>query len=168
MKIIALVKFNDHTAFVFDEMPELLYTQHTSCLIGEGGIFYNFLFYDRPGRNWKAFAGRKFELPLKNGGVVECAGQWWDGRNAESLEIIKSKVVRITCATPDKLAACYVFWGRYADEQQLNTLRKEYKGPIYEYWDYEKILKGRAKRELLRKYKIRRHKAIFPKYSKQK
>lgn len=163
MKIIALVKFNDEKAIVFDEMPGLLYSEHNTCLIGEGGIFYDFLIYERPGKNWRAFAGRKFELPLKCGGVVECSGQWWDGHNAEALEMVKAEMLRIVCATPSSLCSCYVYGSRYADKNALIYLLKQYKGPVYEYWDYEKIVKGKATRFMMKKYRRPKFRSAFAK-----
>lgn len=73
MKILAVVKFNDYHAFVLDEPIKLTYEKIGGMLIGsdETGIFYNCLFYEKPVGRFKAFAGREFDLPLKDGGKYE-------------------------------------------------------------------------------------------------
>ena len=68
----------------------------------------------------------------------------------------------------EELKKCYVFSGCYCDADKLEKLKSEYYGPIYQYWDYEKIIKydqmrrkdfdklyyeKRAKKNLIKKVK---------------
>jgi hypothetical protein len=143
MKILAVVKFNDHHAFVFDQPIEYTYEEIEDMLIGsdESRIFYSCLFYKKPFGNFKAFAGRKFDLPLKDGGTIHCDGQYWDGKSEKASKIKGVNIIPITGKYIEELKKCYVYYGMYADEDKLNQLISQYDGKIYEYNEYEKLIK---------------------------
>lgn len=93
MRIIAAVNFNQGRAFVFDELPEFVFTKYKTCIIGRAGPFYEIYTYEAPTKYSKAFAGRKFTLTMHDGEEVHCEGQWWSGINAEVRTIIDIKSI---------------------------------------------------------------------------
>lgn len=148
-KIIAVVTFNQGEAFVLDAPPDLKYTKYgTDTIIGTDGVFYEFYQYERCSPGWMAFAGRKFDLPLTNGEVEHCYGQWWSGISKKAIEVLgindtDKKVVSATAHDIEALKKCYVFIGYRGLSGQIEQLRKSYTGIVYNYWDYEKMVKGR-------------------------
>lgn len=148
-KIIAVVTFNQGEAFVLDTDPDFKYTKYgNDTIIGTDGVFYQFYKYERCYPNWEAFGGRKFDLPLTNGEVEHCYGQWWDGISKTAIDILgindtDKKVVSATAQDIEKLKKCYVFIGYRGLSDKIKELRKTYAGIVYNYWDYEKMIKGR-------------------------
>lgn len=141
-KIIAIVKFNDHFAYVLEKKPELKYTKYENItIVGTDGCICECYGYERPSGSWKAFAGRKFDLELTDGTTEHCYGQWWDSVTRKAREVINDKIIRITARDVAGLRRCYVFTGYYAKEKEIEKLRSEYTGKIYGYDEYEKILK---------------------------
>lgn len=148
-KIIAVVTFNQGEAFVLDTDPDFKYTKYgNDTIIGTDGIFYQFYKYERCYPNWEAFGGRKFDLPLTNGEVEHCYGQWWDGISKTAIDILgindtDKKIVSATAQDIGNLKKCYVFIGYRGLSDKIKELRKTYTGIVYNYWDYEKMIKGR-------------------------
>lgn len=140
IKIIAVVKFNDGEAYVLNRKPVMLYNKIGNIMFAKDGAFYDCLKY-RIDQYGEAFAGRKFEVPLVEGGFQICDGKWWDDgyRELENLESIK--LTRVTVGTIEELQKCYVFTGLLADAHDISFMRSEYNGAVYPYWDYEKIIK---------------------------
>ncbi len=146
MKIIAVVKFNQGEALVFDELPELVYTKYgPSTIVGKSGIFsscYGKAF--DPGA--KAFGGRKFDLQLTDGTVEHCDGQWWSSVTTQALSALgvsdDNPLVSVTAKTLDELKKCYVFHGYTSTRKEYQDLRGTYTGPVYEYHEYEKIVRN--------------------------
>ncbi len=144
-KIIAVVKFNSGEAFVMENSINLEYTKYGSdTIIGTDGYFISCYGY-KIDRFCKAFAGRKFDLELIDGTIEHCNGQWWDSITSKAREIIKGNIIHITANNIDRLKNCYVFNGYCGIEEKMNQLRSQYKGKIYDYWEYEKILKENDK-----------------------
>ena len=111
-KIMAKVKFNDGIAIVLDKLPELTYRRiGTNVIYGTDGTFYKCYAYERSSPNWKAFAGRKFNLPMKDGNVTECYGQYWDAGQGELSEKLGITIEPVTMGTIPELIECYVFSG---------------------------------------------------------
>ncbi len=142
-KILAAVEFNDGLAFVLDKKPELKYVKKDGLMYGKDkhGIFYKCYYYDQPGKNWQAFAGRKFSIELENGEIEECHGQWWHG--GQSL-VEREEGVKLgsgTLNTTDALKNCYVYYGYEVDVDKYEEFISTYNGPIYRYYDYKKVLK---------------------------
>ena len=106
MKIVDLVKANNRCWVVFDEpVGQLTYEKHGGLLIGsdEQGIFYDCLYYDRPTPNMRAFAGREFDLPMKDGTVTHCNGQYWYGRVDEAGRVVGEEIAEIGASTKEEL-----------------------------------------------------------------
>lgn len=140
-KILAAVKFNSRIAYVLDKEPELTYKKVGNIIYGTDGLFYSCYEYSGMSPNRKAFAGREFDITLEDGEVINCVGQWWDGGFAEVEKITNCKIEHATINTLDKLKECYVFSGYEVDAEKFNQFIKSYTGGVYDYWEYEKIIK---------------------------
>ena len=149
MKIVDLIKSNSRLWIVLDEpVGRLTYEKHGGLLIGsdEQGIFYDCLYYERPTSNMKAFAGREFDLPMKDGSVTHCNGQYWYGHIDEAGEIVGEEITEIGASTKEELKQCFVFTGRNISKKKLKEMIAEFEAanPDYEpidYWQYEDMLK---------------------------
>ena len=151
MKIIDIVKFNDGIALVVDEIPALKYEQKGSLLIGsdDSNLLFDCLYFQMPRGNEKAFAGRKFDLPLKDGGSIHCDGKWWQGREVECAKELGIELAHITIRDLAFLKDCYVFGGLSVNKNVYMQMLRDFltENPDYEvygYWEYEGILCGRT------------------------
>lgn len=145
MKIIAKVKFNNGWAYVLDKIEPMVYKRIGSDFIyGTNGILYH-CYFKRHERGQKAFGGRKFDITLDDGEIVNCSGEWWDGnRNKVEKELGISLASR-SISTKEELKKCYVFFGYDIDLESFTKLIDDYHSNvfsfIYDYRDYEKIIK---------------------------
>lgn len=140
-KIEAVVIMNGHDALVLDKDPEITYERHDEFLFGldEHGVFANSYGYESPGPTWKAFGGRKFNIPMTDGTVIEASGQWWDKGIHEFEEALGCNIIPATIRTKEELKNCYVFCGCLAVEEEYRKLRESYTGKIYEYRELKKL-----------------------------
>lgn len=145
-KIEAVVKFNDSEALVLSESPKILYERYGNYLFGldEYRVFCDCYKYDRPSKDWEAFAGRKFDISMRDGTVEHAYGQWWDGGTKEFEEKLGSEIIHVTLRTKEDLKRCYVFVAYRADKSEYLKLRSQYREKVYDYWEYEEILKGES------------------------
>lgn len=149
MKIVDLVKANSRLWIVFDEPAgQLTYERHGDLLIGsdEQGIFYDCLYYDRPSPNMKAFAGREFDLPMKDGTVTHCYGQYWYGRVSEAGKVVGEEIAEIGASTKEELKHCFVFTSRNISRRKLDEMIEEFEAshPGYkpfEHREYRDLIK---------------------------
>ena len=150
IKIVDIVKFNDYHAFVFDEIPPKLYEKHGDLLIGydNSKTIIDCLYYERPSGRFYAFAGREFDLPLRDGGSIHCYGQYWDGKSSDCAKVLGIDICPLTASTKEELSKCYVFCSYYADRDKLNKMIEEFQNEnpdykVWEYREYEKYLKSK-------------------------
>lgn len=141
LKIEAIVKFNTGYAYVFNRNPDYKYQAEGNILWAKDGPFYSCYKYETPSGRFQAFAGRKFELNMIDGTVTKCNGQWWDGGLGELIDKLKLDLIDLTMQTREELKKCYVFFGTSCDHNELEKLKSKYYGVVYEYWDYEKVIK---------------------------
>jgi hypothetical protein len=141
VKVKAIVRLNSGLALVLDRMPEFKYVKKNGLLYAKDHGFYKCFYYEKPGRAFKAFGGAKFDLPLVGGGVEHCNGQWWDGANDKVSKLENTTIIGAAISTIERLKNCYVFSGAYIDKAVYDYLIETYKGEIYGYWDYEKVIK---------------------------
>lgn len=142
-KIIAVVRFNNHEAYVFNTTKHFRYRRHgKNLIVGRDRIFYNFFSYAEPSDGFAAFAGREFTLNLEGGEVVLCNGQWWS-TCAESINGINLDIC--TVGWLNELLECYVYYGCCIESAALATLRADYRGKVYDCHEYGKILEDRKK-----------------------
>ena len=115
IKIIDIIhhknKYDTQIFHVIDRMPNFLYERKDGWLIGEDSGFFNFYYYNSPWGGFKAFAGREFTIPMKDGSVIEANGQWWDGIKPDYQGLLSN----VGIGTPAKLAECNVFSGMWVD-----------------------------------------------------
>lgn len=130
----AVVKFNKGEALVLNRDPKFLYEGDGQALIARDGPFVAVYRYERPCGRFKAFAGREFDIPLKNGKLVHATGQWWDA----SLK----GLVKATYNTKARLLNCYVYYGCSADPDELRELRETYTGDVYPYYAYKDVIRA--------------------------
>ena len=148
IKILAVVQFNSGEAYVLNRRPEYIYQRDGNLLWAHDTGFYNVYKYDAPRRpinpnwsGWQAFAGRKFTLPMKDGSVTECTGQWWDAGQGEISKKLNITLEHVTMETIPGLIKCYVFCGSSIESEYREKLRSEYTGCVYPYREYEKLIK---------------------------
>lgn len=152
MKIVDLVTANSRCWIVFDEpVGQLTYEKHGSLLIGSDGqgIFYDCLYYDRPTPNMRAFAGREFDLLMKDGTTTHCNGQYWYWHIGEAEKVVGEEIAEIGASTKEELKRCFVFTSRNISKRRLDEMLEEFKAshPGYEpfgYQQYEDMLKEEA------------------------
>lgn len=144
IKIVAIVKSGEQTKYVLNRPIQMSYTKiDRETIIGEDEGVHSF--YRRDDMTLPfgktAFAGRKFILPLTDGTIEECRGQWWSDLSKSAMELFPlDSLCDFAYATKEELRDCYVFTGSMCEMQWLEKLVAEYKGETYEYWEYKKIL----------------------------
>ena len=146
IKIKAIIgNFNGGFAYVLNRDIEYAYTKiDENTIIGEDeGVIK---FYERDNRIYPfdktAFGGREFTLKLSDGTEEKCHGQWWDGMSKTARELYSyDNLVDFPSATIDDLQKYYLFYGRYCDKEWLEELKAEYKGRIYDYYEYQNFVK---------------------------
>jgi len=143
-KLLAIVKFNNGEAFVLEKPIQLVYTKYNNdTIIGTDGIFLSCYELGHCGGNWKAFEGREFDLPLVDGSIEHCYGQWWDAITPIALTIIGDDIISVVASDIARLKDCYVFNSYYGIKNKIQELRETYKDKIYEYYEYDALLKNK-------------------------
>jgi len=167
-KILAVVKFNDGEALVLERPINLKWNNHGTTLIGIDGPFRSCLFLDRITPGFLAFAGRKFDIHLENGEVINCCGQYWDGWDKTAMELY-GPIHRATASDIKSLKNCYVFCGYYVNAELYKQFRSTYKDIVYDYWEYEMLITSNKYRRpdhklkpFLRKLRNQRRKQLHP------
>ena len=124
IKIIDVIlhknKYSTQTFVVTDRQPNFVYTKIDNWLIAEDSGFYSFYFHELASKTWKAFAGRKFNIPLDNGETIEAVGQWWDGVPEEYKELMESG-----SSTIEQLNECNVFCSSRCDKRFIDEWLEE-------------------------------------------
>ena len=136
-KVIAVVQFNKDEAIVLDRPIKLSWEPDGKSFIGYDGPFRDYLAYEYSSGNMKAFGGAELTLNMYDGSVKKIKDHWWH----TSLEGTRDIVVKDI----ESLKRCYVFGGAKISPEEYMLLRGSYKGEVYPYWEYEKILKEEAK-----------------------
>ncbi|MCP4342101.1 MAG: hypothetical protein GY799_25265 [Desulfobulbaceae bacterium] len=98
--------YTEQHFIVVDELPDFRFAEKfvggRRMLTAKDGYLSRAYVYERPGKNWRAFGGRKFDIPMMDGSVKKAAGQWWDVRHHDGS-------VGIGVNTITGLEQCYVF-----------------------------------------------------------
>lgn len=161
MKLLYLVESGESKFLVFDEMPDKISTKYgDDTIIGRiGGIFYDFLAKRNERR--EAFGGRKFDIVLDNGEIEKCEGQWWDAVTDRAREELGkegnpfSKMMLIGVSSVDRLSDCYVYYGLWASESKIEEMIADYKGHIYEYYEFKEEVINKINETLRKSYENR-------------
>lgn len=160
MEIIAVVKFNKREAFVFDEIPDIVYTKYgNDTIIGKSGPLYTCYGYAKPSAGFQAFGGRKFDIILSDGTIEHCSGQWWDGitevaKKELNIDGDERTLISVTSNDIKSLINCYVYYGFYAIESEILEMRKKYTGKVYEYYEFENEVINPIKKAAKDEYRI--------------
>jgi hypothetical protein len=102
--------------YIIDRAPVFLYERNGIWLTAEDSGFFNFYYHENPTQYSKAFAGRKFTIPLKDGSCIEANGQWWSGLKPDYNNLL----ISVSAETPENLGQCNVFRGMWADPHVLH------------------------------------------------
>lgn len=108
-------KYATQRFLVLNRKPSIVYERRGDWLIGEDGGVFDFYYFQRPSPNWKAFAGREFDIQMKDGSVIHAKGQWWFGRPGDFCELVSQE----GCSTPEYLAECNVFCSYHVDVDMI-------------------------------------------------
>lgn len=143
-KILAVVKFNDREALVLDKEISITYVAEGYMLFGtdEFGIFCDSQYYEYPTGQERSYGGRLMYWPMKDGTQVVNDGCWWNGREDKLAEHLGEPLVIATAKGIEELRDCYGFEGFTAVASKYKQLRASYTGDVYEYSEYEKLLKA--------------------------
>lgn len=120
-------------SLIIDKKPVLIYEHKGNLLIAENDGFYNCYKYDQCFPNWKAFGGRRFDIPIKDGMVEHAFGQWWDYWNNE---ITTEPTIQCGAATIEKLHKCYVFCAYHVSKKKIDNWL-EINEPSANYYKYK-------------------------------
>lgn len=151
MKILDIIQYHHGGQnYVFDEIPALTYERRGRFLIGsdDTGTFWDILCYGR--ERDLAFGGREFDLPMKDGSVTHCAGEWWQSNPTSAAEYVPEDLEEIGARTLEALKKRYIFSSYLIVKSKLDSmLAAFFEGHInYQYWEpreYEYWIGGKGK-----------------------
>lgn len=137
--VVAVVMVNDSEALVLNRPIRFSYERVGQDFLGSDGPLRDFLYYERGGGSFKAFAGRELSLQMADGSVEKLKDHWWSGTPKGCRDVIVGDV--------EALRACYVFSSAQIEREAYAALRGTYTGCVYPYRDYEKVIKFDAMRK---------------------
>lgn len=146
VKIIDVIlhknKYHVQQFLVIDELPDLKYQallkSGRRVLFAKDGIFSGLYYYESPSENWKAFAGRKFDIPMIDGTITKAFGQWWYGLSGND-------VISVGIGTPEGLGKCNVFCSCEVRKGIAEQIFKNFSKPSNNYHKYDKDHKDYGK-----------------------
>jgi len=127
-----IILHNSQLFLIMEREPDFKYERKGNWLIAEDSGFYSFFCYGKPSRGSQAFGGRRFDIPLSNGEIIQADGQWWDGK-PEGYDHVMS----IGVATVAQLERCYVFCFGKVERSLIDEWLKNNE-PSNDYYKYEK------------------------------
>lgn len=135
LSVVAVVSMNGGEALVLNRPLELVYEKMPNGdYVGEDGPFKSLMFFRHGSGSFKAFSGREFALKMKDGTLDKIKNHWWHGLLKNTQSVVACDIA--------SLKKCYVFSGGFSvNKEEFDALRSTYTGPVYPYWDYEKIIK---------------------------
>jgi len=138
-------KYGVQVEVVLSRYPKLVFERDSCGLIAFDDCVYQFYGYEQPGPHWKAFGGRKFDIPMADGSVTHADGQWWDVLRREFREDLYSHGLN----TVERLHECYVFFGgMHIDRSVVDEWRK-HNEPSNNYHKYDKRHKDYGKHRIV-------------------
>jgi len=136
LSVVAVVKMNGSEALVLNRQIRMTYEQDGRDYIGKDGPFSYVYKYEHGAGRFVAFAGRPVSIKMKDGEVKTLKDHWWHH--------VPSGVRSIPVCSIDELKKCYVFYTALIDDAGFKELRDQYTGDVFEYWQYEKMLRAEA------------------------
>lgn len=94
----------------------------------------------------------------KLAGIWKCEGQWWDAVTDRAREELEkegnpfSKMMLIGVSSVDRLSDCYVYYGLWASESKIEEMIADYKGRIYEYYEFKEDVIDKINETLRKSY----------------
>lgn len=140
-ELIALTTFRQEHALVLRDKVTFTYEKYGDFfLIGsdESGTFFNCLYHKRPTKDFQAFGGHAFDIQLKNGEIIHCNGQWWDGGSENVEKILGIDLVSVAYSDVESLQDCYVYSGAMGAKDKIDALIGQYTGKVYGYNEFER------------------------------
>lgn len=130
--IIHRTNYGEQHFLILDQMPNFLFERKNNFIFAEDDGFFEC--YSEVIGTSGAFAGRKFDIPMKDGSVVWAKGQIWNAGHSENAPY---PIKYVGISTLDRLHSCYVFQSGYVNVDKLNShLAKN--EPTYDYYKYDK------------------------------
>lgn len=126
-------KYGSQVMVVLDEPLSFVYEREGDYLIAEDGGFFSFYGYSPPTSCFQAFGGRKFEIPMKDGSIIEATGEWWDCTPPN----YDGRVYSWGVSSIDELNECYVFCSGYVDKTLADKWLAKNE-PSNNYYKYDK------------------------------
>lgn len=126
--------YDDQIFLVIDTPLNFIYERKGNFLGAEDGGFYDCLGYEHSNFS-KAFAGREFDIPMKDGTKIHATGQWWSVYPIEFFQDVD--IVSVGAATLEELNKCYVFSSAKILKSKLDGWLASNK-PSYDYRKYDK------------------------------
>jgi len=109
-------KYGVQVELVLNRFPAPLFERRgQQLLIGHDSGVFQFYGYERPSPNWKAFAGREFDIPMADGSVIHASGQWWDVFPNDFRGLVYSHGLN----TIERLSECNVFFGGFHIDREI-------------------------------------------------
>ena len=108
-----------HYYVVLNEMPAFVFERQGENLVAEHDGFFERYRRETPTERWKAFGGRKFDLPLKDGTVEHACGQWW--WSAPMISANPGPIISVGISTVELLRKCYVFTSGCIAKEKLDA-----------------------------------------------
>jgi hypothetical protein len=124
-----------HHHLLVDEMPVLVFEKNRGLLVATHDGFSQCYEYQTPGPTFKAFGGREFDIPLKDGTVEHAWGQWWD--RSPFITKDQGPYTPVGIATLADLQRCYVFAHGVIETAKLNEWLANNE-PSTNYYKYRK------------------------------
>lgn len=116
---------------VVDRQPDFVYDKEGQFLLAEDDGFVDALGV-QPGSTG-AFAGRKFDLSMKDGSVFHCHGQVWSCSHPRHKEM---ELIHVGVNTVDDLERCYVFCSSEVRKSKLDAWLADHT-PSTDYYKYD-------------------------------
>lgn len=126
-------KYDTQMFIVLDQEPKHLYERENQWLIAEDSGVFDFYYHRKPDQYSKAFAGKEFSIPLKDGSVAKADGQWWHG----CPESYSDLVYETGYGTKEGLGRCNVFAAIWVDKKMVDDWLKNNE-PSNNYHKYDK------------------------------
>lgn len=134
LSVVAVVTVNGGEALVLNRPLRFRYERVGDDYIGKDGPYTDVLGYSHGSGRFVAFAGRTITVRMVDGTTESLKDHWWQTYIPGSVSAPHADV--------ESLKQCYVFsGGACISLEDYNALRSAYTGPVYGYWDYEKVIK---------------------------
>jgi len=142
-------KYNTQEFLVLDNMPDFKYEEKIMegrrVLIAKDGIFSSLYYFQQPDQYAKAFAGREFKIPMKDGSFIIAKGQWWHGHS-------DADTVSVGISTVEELAKCNVFSSIDINRGVFDSLINKRKNPSNNYNKYAQRGKDCGKHTIISRW----------------